>query len=65
MKALYISIGLNIVLIIGLFYLIFDLGILRGQKEILEIRNQVLNNTKDIQTMANWLNGQVNNQVKK
>ena len=59
MNTLYISILLNIILLILAGYLIFDLGTLRGEKEITEIRNQTLNNTKDIQTIANWLNNQV------
>lgn len=40
-------------------YLIFDLGVLKAQKDIIEIQNQIGRNTQDIQMIANWLNQQI------
>ena len=55
-KFLITSLIVNFILIIIIGYLLFDAGVLQGEKKVLEIQNQVNQNTQNIQQIVNFLN---------
>ena len=55
-KILMVSLIVNFILIIIIGYLLFDAGVLQGEKKVLEIQNQVNQNTQTIQQIVNFLN---------
>ena len=55
-KILMVSLIVNFILIIIIGYLLFDAGVLQGEKKVLKIQNQVNQNTQTIQQIVNFLN---------
>ena len=55
-KFLITSLIVNLILIIIIGYLLFDAGVLQGEKKVLKIQNQVNQNIQNIQQIVNFLN---------
>jgi len=55
-KFLITSLIVNFILIIIIGYLLFDAGVLQGEKKVLKIQNQVNQNVQNIQQIVNFLN---------
>ena len=60
-KLLIISVIINIILLAGLFYITFDMGILKSQIRVGEIEKQTVINTNSIQQIVGFINSQVQN----
>ena len=58
-KFLITSLIVNFILIIIIGYLLFDAGVLQGEKSVLKIQNQVNQNIQNIQQIVNFLNQQI------